>query len=60
MAKKRGRSQLDWFIFSFLFSPILSITLLAFLGETEERKKKKISEKEELRKLAKYAHIPRN
>lgn len=58
MAKKRGRSQFGWFLFSFLFSPILGMIILAFLGETEEKRKERIMEEVELRQLMerKYIH----
>lgn len=57
MAKKRGRSQFGWFLFSFLFSPILGMIFLACLGETDDRRKERIMEEEELRQLMerKYA-----
>lgn len=49
MAKKRGRSQFGWFLFSFLLSPILGVIVLACLGETEEKRRRRIWEEEELR-----------
>lgn len=49
MAKKRGRSQFGWFMFSFLLSPIWGMIILACLGETEERRRRRILEEEELR-----------
>lgn len=49
MAKKRGRSQFGWFVFSMLFSPILGMIFLAFLGETEEKRKERLTEEINLR-----------
>ena len=49
MAKKRGRRQFGWFIFSMLFSPILGMIFLAFLGETEEKRKERLTEEINLR-----------
>jgi hypothetical protein len=49
MARSRGRSYWGWFLFSFFFSPLLSIIILACLGDTEERRKEKIYEAEEIR-----------
>lgn len=49
MAKKRGRSKLGWFLFSFFLSPLLGMIFLACLGETEERRRERLLEEEELR-----------
>ncbi len=49
MAKKRGRSQFGWFVFSMLFSPILGMIFLVFLGETEEKRKERLMEEINLR-----------
>ncbi|MDO5666016.1 MAG: hypothetical protein Q4G63_12285 [Bacteroidia bacterium] len=51
MAKKRGRSQFGWFLFSFLFSPILGMIFLACLGETDQKRQEKIWEEEQWRKM---------
>ena len=50
MAKKRGRSGSGWFIFSFLLSPILGIIIVACLGETEDKRRERIYEEEEMRR----------
>ena len=62
MAKKRGRSQFGWFLFSFLLSPILGVIVLACLGETEEKRKRRILEEEKLRQeiVRKYANTDDN
>lgn len=62
MAKKRGRSQFGWFLFSFLLSPILGVIILACLGETEEKRRRRIWEEEELRQEIgrKYANTDDN
>lgn len=49
MATKRGRSGLGWFIFCMFFSPFLAMLFLAVLGETDEKRKERIIEEEELR-----------
>lgn len=50
MAKSRGRSYWGWFCLSFFFiSPLLGIIILACLGDTEERRREKILEAEEIR-----------
>jgi MFS family permease len=49
MAKKRGRSQFGWFLISFFLSPILGVIILACLGETDEKRRWRILEEEELR-----------
>ena len=57
MAKKRGRSVLGWFLLSFfLISPLLGVIGLAFLGETEEKRKNRIMEEEELKELVSRRH----
>ena len=62
MAKKRGHSQFGWFLFSFLLSPILGVIVLACLGETEEKRKRRILEEEKLRQeiVRKYANTDDN
>jgi hypothetical protein len=55
MAKKRGRNVLGWFLLSFfLISPLMGVICLAFLGETEEKRKKRIMEEEELKELVRH------
>lgn len=49
MANARGRSAALWFIFSLIISPFLAMLFLALLGETEEKRKRRIIEEEELR-----------
>jgi len=49
MANKRGRSAFGWFFFSLLISPFLGMIFLALLGETEQRRRDRIIEEEELR-----------
>lgn len=49
MANKRGRSGVLWFLFSLLISPILSMIFLALLGETDDKRRTRIIEEEELR-----------
>ena len=51
MATKRGRSGFLWFMFSLLLSPVLSMLLIYFLGETDEKRKERIREEEQLRNL---------
>lgn len=48
MAKKRGRSQFGWFLFSLIFSPILSMILLFLLGETENKRRRRLIDDEKL------------
>ncbi|MDR2948600.1 MAG: hypothetical protein LBV71_05275 [Prevotella sp.] len=49
MAEKRGRSPFGWYVFSFVFSFILGIVILLLLGDTEDRRREKILEDEDLR-----------
>lgn len=49
MAKSRGRSIFAWLLFSIIFSPILTIIILFFMGDTDKNRLKKIKEEEELR-----------
>lgn len=49
MANTRGRSATLWFIFSLIISPFLVMLFLALLGETDEKRKSRIIEEEELR-----------
>jgi len=49
MAKKRGRSGGGWVFLSLFISPLLSMIILACLGETEERRTNRIIQEEELR-----------
>ena len=60
MAKKRGRSGFGWFVLSLLFSPLLSIILLALLGDTDEKRRQKVIEEEKLRQRVaqKYVATP--
>ncbi|MBO7477168.1 MAG: hypothetical protein J6U04_04450 [Salinivirgaceae bacterium] len=53
MARKKGRSGFGWFIIACFISPYITMIVLACLGDTEENRKKKIMEEEELRR--KYA-----
>lgn len=53
MAKKRGRSEIGWFILSFLFSPILGILLLTCLGETDSKREERIMQEEMWRRMMK-------
>lgn len=50
MAEKRGRSYFGWFLFSFIFTFILAIILVLLLGDTDERRREKIIEEEDIRK----------
>lgn len=50
MAKKRGRSRFGWFLLSVFTSPLVGMILLAFLGETDERRRERIREEEEIRR----------
>lgn len=43
MANKRGRNEIGWVIFSFFALP-LAIILLLCLGETDEKRKKRLEE----------------
>lgn len=49
MANRRGRSGTLWFLFSLIISPFLAMLFLALLGETDEKRKRRIIEEEELR-----------
>ena len=51
MAQKRGRSGFGWFILSLIISPILCIIILACLGDTDGKRRKKLLEDEEYRHL---------
>jgi Na+/melibiose symporter-like transporter len=58
MAKKRGRSQWGWLVFSIFLSPILAMLFIVLLGETDERRHQRIREEEEIR--AKYRMTYKN
>lgn len=47
MASERGRSLLFWIVFSVFLTPVLSIILLACIGETEEKRRKRLLKDEE-------------
>ena len=49
MAEKRGRSGWGWYFFSLLFSFVIGIIVILLLGDTENRRREKILEEEELR-----------
>ena len=49
MANKRGRSTLNWFLLSLLYSPITSIIILLLIGETKEKWRERIIEEDKLR-----------
>jgi len=51
-AKTKGRSVFYWVILSLFLTPLLSIPLLYFIGETEEKRNERIFKDEELRILA--------
>ncbi len=55
MANKRGRSGFGWFLLSLIISPFLCMLFLLALGETEEKRKNRIIEEEELR--ARYRNL---
>jgi heme/copper-type cytochrome/quinol oxidase subunit 4 len=44
MATNKGRSTFYWIIFSLIFTPIISIILLACIGETEDKRKLRLLE----------------
>ena len=50
MAKKRGRSGFGWFVCSLFLSPIIGIFIVACLGDTEEKRRERIYEEEEIRR----------
>ena len=57
MAEKRGRNKVGWFLLSFLlFSSVLCMFFLLCLGETEEKRKERIMEEEELRLIVRRKH----
>ena len=41
MAKRNGRSAAYWILLSLFFTPLVSIVLLACLGENEKKRKEK-------------------
>lgn len=43
VARKRGRSEIGWIVFSFFALP-LAIVLLMCLGETDEKRKERLEE----------------
>ena len=45
-ATDRGRSSSAWFWTSMLFSPVLAMAFLAFLGATDEERKRRAQEDE--------------
>ena len=57
-AKKRGRSYGGWLWLAFLCSPFLIAILLIAMGETEEKRKERIIEEEEVKEQVrrKFTH----
>lgn len=49
MAHKRGRNGVGWVLITLLTSPLLSIIILACLGETEKKRRTRILEEEEIK-----------
>jgi hypothetical protein len=56
MARTRNRSVLFWIFYSLLLTPLLSIILLKCIGDTEERKKERILEEEELKEIVRLKY----
>jgi ABC-type transport system involved in cytochrome bd biosynthesis fused ATPase/permease subunit len=58
MAETRGRSVGYWVIFSLVLTPVISIVLLACIGETRKQREQRILYEEKLRQQVrnKYAH----
>lgn len=42
MAVNRGRSTFYWILFSLVLTPILSMILLACIGETEDKRRERL------------------
>lgn len=42
MAESRDRNIFYWIIFSLVFTPVLSMILLACIGETEDKRRKRL------------------
>ena len=49
MAAKRGRSAFGWMMLSLLLSSLLTVIILAFIGETQKRKYQRIEAEERYR-----------
>ena len=49
MAAKRGRSAFGWMMLSLLLSSLLTVIILAFIGETHKRHMQRIAEEERYR-----------
>ena len=58
MAEDRGRSGIGWvFTCLFLLTPVFTIPVLFFLGDTEERREEKIIEDERIRMRVRERNI---
>ena len=55
MAKKRGRSGFGWFFCSLFLTPIVGIFIVACLGDTEEKRRERIYEEEEIRRQIRHS-----
>lgn len=49
IANKQGRSGVLWFFLSILLNPFFSILILIALGDTDEKRKQKVLEEEQIR-----------
>lgn len=49
IANKQGRSGVLWFFLSILLNPFFSILILIALGDTDEKRKQKVIEEEQIR-----------
>jgi uncharacterized membrane protein YhaH (DUF805 family) len=49
MANQRGRSGFGWLVLSIIITPFLCMLFLYLLGETNDKRKERIIEEEELR-----------
>ena len=58
MANTRGRSMFYWILCSFLITPLISIILLKCIGETDEKRKQRIIQEEELKQLVRNHFAP--
>ena len=53
VAQRKGRNYLMWGIISFVFTPLIGIIVLLAFGDTDEMRRAKIREEEEIRKSVK-------
>ena len=56
LARRKGRSGFRWFIIACFITPYLAMIVLACLGETEDKRMKRILEEEEFKRRIEHKY----